>query len=322
MLVGIIVPVYNVEQYLHDCIDSILNQTYKDFKLFLIDDGSKDNSGQICDKYKEKDNRITVFHQSNQGQSAARNVGINQAETDWILFVDSDDIIHPQMLEFLVQAVENSGASMSVCGRLEADSLPRDFYRKRQLQYDVFDVNEELLLNLFSSKDACLSTTYWLIYPKLVKKSVAMKHLFVEGRIFEDNEVSCKWLVESEKVAVLSECMYFYTTNPAGTMQSQLSLKKLDYLWALESKIQFYKELGYMKMVAIISKELLETAFYYHQLSLKESNKQVESAVKVKIKLIIKQYKKYLMIDKRIKDKLLKIYHPYLHKLMKRLHLR
>ena len=124
MTVSIIVPVYNVERYLHNCIESILNQTYKDFKLFLINDGSKDNSGHICDEYKEKDSRITVIHQSNQGQSAARNAGINQAETEWILFVDSDDLIHPQMLEYLVRAVDETKVNMSVCGRLQEPSVP------------------------------------------------------------------------------------------------------------------------------------------------------------------------------------------------------
>ena len=318
MTVSIIVPVYNVERYLHNCIESILNQTYKDFKLFLINDGSKDNSGQICDEYKEKDSRITVIHQSNQGQSAARNAGINQAETEWVLFVDSDDLIHPQMLEYLVRAVDETKVNMSVCGRLQEPSVPDNFYREREFKYNVLDINEETLINLYKSKDVYSECAYWLVYPKLIKTSIAKKLPLYEGKIFEDNEISCKWLVESGKLAVIPECMYFYTTNPTGTMQSKFNVKKLDYFWALESNISFYQTLGYERLAKEVANELLVTAFYYHNMSVEEKNKEAENIIHKKIKCFLKKYKQYLNIDKKTKDKLMKIYHPFLFKLKKR----
>ncbi len=319
--ISIIVPVYNVEQYLHDCIQSILNQTYQNFELILVNDGSTDKSGEICDQYKKIDRRITVVHQSNKGQSVARNIGVNLSKTEWVLFIDSDDLIHPQMLEFLVRAVLETNANMSVCGRLQEVSIPNNFYEKREFKYTLLDINESTLLELYKSNNHCLSGIYWLIYPKLVKTSIVKKFPFFEGKIFEDNEVSCKWLVESCKVAVLSEYMYFYTTNPTGTMQSEFSKKKLDYFWALESKIQFYQSIGYKRMVREIANELLETAFYYYNISINENNKEIEAIVKKKIKEILKTYKDYLVIDRRIKEKLLKIYHPFLFKLRKKLKL-
>ena len=97
MLISIIVPVYNVEPYLNKCLDSIVNQTYKKLEIILIDDGSTDNSGLICDEYASKDNRIIVVHQKNKGLSAARNVGLNIAKGDYIAFVDSDDFIEKDM---------------------------------------------------------------------------------------------------------------------------------------------------------------------------------------------------------------------------------
>ena len=98
-MISIIVPVYKAEQYLRPCIDSILAQTYTDYELVLVDDGSPDNCGAICDEYATKDSRVKVIHQRNQGQAAARNAAVKMALGEWICFVDSDDVIHPQMLE-------------------------------------------------------------------------------------------------------------------------------------------------------------------------------------------------------------------------------
>ena len=103
-LVSIIVPVYNVEQYLHKCVDSILRQTYRDFELILVDDGSPDGCGAICDEYAVKDNRVRVIHQKNQGAAAARNRGLNCAEGCYVAFCDSDDQVSPQWLEHLLNA--------------------------------------------------------------------------------------------------------------------------------------------------------------------------------------------------------------------------
>ena len=110
-----IVPVYNVEKYLPQCIDSILAQTYTDFELIIVDDGSTDRSGQICDEYKDKDSRVYVVHQENRGVSAARNAGIDMAKGEYIAFVDSDDVIHNQMLELLFFALTKYSVDISVC---------------------------------------------------------------------------------------------------------------------------------------------------------------------------------------------------------------
>ena len=106
--ISVIVPVYKCEKYLVACVDSILNQTFSDFEIILIDDGSPDSSGKICDDLAEKYNKITVLHQDNQGQAAARNNGVKIARGEWIHFVDSDDLIHPQMLEILYGAVDET----------------------------------------------------------------------------------------------------------------------------------------------------------------------------------------------------------------------
>ena len=129
--ISVIVPVYKVEPYLHRCVDSILNQTFEDFELILVDDGSPDNCPVICDEYAAKDSRVVVIHQENGGLSAARNAGIDWAfansNSQWLSFVDSDDWIHPQTLEHLLRAVEENGTKISICGYEESDGSNVDF---------------------------------------------------------------------------------------------------------------------------------------------------------------------------------------------------
>ena len=118
--ISVIVPVYKVEKYIHRCIDSILNQTFRDFELIMVDDGSPDNCGAICDEYAAKDNRVVVIHQENGGLSAARNAGIDWAFTnsnsEWLNFIDSDDWVHPEYLQKLYDAAKCNNVSVSVCG--------------------------------------------------------------------------------------------------------------------------------------------------------------------------------------------------------------
>ena len=122
MLVSIIIPVYKVEKYLPNCIESILRQTFKDFELILVDDGSPDNCGEICEEYAQKDSRIKVVHQPNGGLSAARNSGIDIAKGDYLTFIDSDDFVFPHYLEILVKLCQENDADMSVCSSVRCSS--------------------------------------------------------------------------------------------------------------------------------------------------------------------------------------------------------
>ena len=121
-MISIIVPVYNVESYLRKCLDSILAQTYRDLEILVVDDGSTDGSGAICDEYAGKDDRIKVFHTENKGLSCARNLGLDSANGDWIGFVDSDDWIELDMYEVLLRKAEKTGADVVECGVYEEHS--------------------------------------------------------------------------------------------------------------------------------------------------------------------------------------------------------
>lgn len=242
--ISVIVPVYKAEAYLHSCIDSILSQSFSDYEIILVDDGSPDNSGAICEEYAARDPRIAVIHQKNQGQAAARNHALARAKGEWICFVDSDDLIHPQMLQHLYDAALSSGAPISMCEMLEAVELPDDFYAARDFAFEVLTMDEETLVSLHDM-DAYPS---WVACAKLIRRDLIEKHPFREGRVYEDNEAVCHWVCGAKRLAKYQHKLYFYRTNPESTTKSTFSMKKLDYLWALENIIRLYSSLGYTQL--------------------------------------------------------------------------
>lgn len=242
--ISVIVPVYKAEAYLYACVDSILSQTFSDFEVILVDDGSPDNCGVICEEYARKDERVRVIHQENRGQASARNHGLKLASGNWICFVDSDDLIHPQMLAALYAAVKDSGAGISMCRYVEAPQLPEDFYGEKDLSFTVYPMDEQTLVQLYDREDY----PAWVACTKLVRRDLVEEYPFREGRVFEDNEAVCRWVCRAGMLASIDAQLYYYRTNMVSTTKSNFSLKKLDYLWALESILEFYSSLGYRQM--------------------------------------------------------------------------
>ena len=242
--ISVIVPVYKAENYLKDCIDSILSQTFTDFEIILVEDGSPDNCGMICDDYAAQYDCISVIHQENRGQAAARNHAMQYAKGAWICFVDSDDLIHPQMLQLLYAAAVAGNAPISMCQMLEAASLPENFRDPQEVQFEVLTMDEETLLKLHDT-DAYPA---WVACAKLIRRDLVEGYPFHEGRVYEDNEAVCHWVCEGKKLAVMEHMLYFYRTNEGSTTKSTFSMKKLDYLWALESIIRYYNSLGFARM--------------------------------------------------------------------------
>ena len=242
--ITVIVPVYKVEDYLHECLDSILAQTFSDFEVILVDDGSPDRSGEICEEYARKDGRITVLHQENRGQAAARNLALKIARGKWICFVDSDDRIHPQMLQLLYDAVQNTGCLISMCQMVEAVKCPEDFAQPKSGAFEVLYMDEETLLELYDNDEY----PAWVACAKLIHRVLIESYLFREGRVYEDNEAVCRWVFGAERIAKTKLPLYFYRTNLASTTKSSFNLKKLDYLWALESILRFYSSIGCVEL--------------------------------------------------------------------------
>lgn len=254
--ISIIVPVYRAEKYLNACVDSILNQTYSDFELVLIEDGSPDQSGAICDEYAQKDDRVRVIHQPNQGQAAARNHALPMTQGEWLCYVDSDDAIHPQMLEHLHRAAEKSGAGISMCQFLEAPEPPEDYEQSAEFSYTLLTMDEKTLTELHDRDQY----PGWVACAKLIRRELVEGYPFHTGRVYEDNEAVTRWLLPAKTLAMLPTQLYFYRTNPESTTKSQFSLKRLDYLWALESMISYFQSVGFHTLAQRFVERYVEAA--------------------------------------------------------------
>ena len=241
--ISVIVPVYQAEAYLADCVESILAQTFQDFEVILVEDGSPDNSGKLCDAYAAQYDVLSVIHQENQGQAAARNHAMESAKGEWICFVDSDDLIHPQMLELLYNAAVNSDAPIAMCEMLEAVELPEDFPEHRNAEFRKDTLDDDFLSASLDGEDY----PGWVACGKLIRRDLIEAYPFREGRVYEDNEAVCRWICQANRLIRTREKLYFYRGNPDSTTKASFRLKRLDYLWALESIIDHYTGLGYEK---------------------------------------------------------------------------
>ena len=217
---SIIVPVYKVEPYLPKCIDSILAQTFSDFELILIDDGSPDRCGEICDEYAARDDRVVVIHRENRGVSAARNAGLDAARGEYIGFVDSDDWIEPEMYQTLVIAAMDRNASLTACSYCLNDAMPAQT-DETPVTEAQFRGRKQLLLDLFSKPSRLLGTCC----TKVFARSTIGSTRFIEGlAIWEDLVFlqSCYLRDEDESLTAvkLRKCLYHYRVNAASATNS------------------------------------------------------------------------------------------------------
>lgn len=292
--ISVIVPVYKCEQYIHRCVNSILNQTFSDFELILVDDGSPDNCGEICEDYAKKDFRVKVIHQVNGGQAAARNNGVKEAQGEWLHFVDSDDMIHPKTLEILYKTAIDNDVKLSMCSAFQGENIPDDFSKNFDVTANILNMDEENIFHLCKNE----KYYYWVVWGKLLHKSIFLKHPLTEGRIYEDNAIVCKWLHEAKKVAVIPSPLYFYYINTSGTTKKNFTEKQLDILWAFEEQISYFHSLDYEKMTEHLVSYYFEiSANMYYRAKHKGNNKKHIKIIKEHKKHIEKTYSKYIHLD-------------------------
>lgn len=233
-LISIIVPVYNVEKYLTRCIDSILNQSYRNIEIILVDDGSPDNCGAICDKYAKKDARIKVIHKKNGGLSSARNAGIEISTGDYIGFIDSDDWIAEDMYEHLLRLIKDTKSDVACCRW-------RDVYDEIAIKSDTdstrFNIYEEdeILYNFF--KGEFKSATC----PRLYKRSLLKKIRFYEGRVNEDYLFSYEIFSSCKRVVQSEAPKYMYYVNNISITRNGLREKDLDYIFVCNEVLNMVK---------------------------------------------------------------------------------
>ena len=231
--ISVIVPVYNAEKHLMRCVKSIIDQTYTDFELILVDDGSSDGSPQICDEWTERDCRIHVTHKKNGGASSARNAGLAIAKGKWVFFSDSDDWIDNNALETLYGMVNEYGVSMAIGG---IQVVEENIDRNTALNENIYMLSRENLLDRFFRVNGEPDTHS--VCATLIRRDILEDYHFIEGKMNEDVE-ACYYLARKCEGAVYtSKPVYFYFKNVEGVTNSGFSKKKLDLLdiWDIVQK--------------------------------------------------------------------------------------
>lgn len=220
-LLSIIVPVYKVENYLPKCIDSILAQTFTDFELILVDDGSPDNCPALCDAAAEKDARVRVIHQKNGGLSAARNAGLDAARGAWIGFVDSDDYIAPEMYEVLYQAVQSTGADLALCDYAEVDEAGKPC-PPMHVSLSEGELTGQKLLKRASG------LMVQLAWNKLYRRAIFTQLRYPEGKLNEDLFLIPEVCLQIQKAVVVPKALYYYVQRGGSIMSGNKTLRHFD----------------------------------------------------------------------------------------------
>ena len=226
--ISVIVPIYRVEKYLPACIDSILNQTFTDFELILVDDGSPDRCPEICDETAKRDARVRVIHQANAGLSAARNAGIEIAHGEWLGFVDSDDYIAPQFYEKLYQTAQRTDADCVMCSVQNVDESGKSIDSALMRVADEVKTGQEVLQKI--GRDDV--TPYLTAWNKLYRRKLFNTLRYPSGRQNEDVFVFAELFCQVQRAACVTEPLYFYRKRIDSIMNSAVTLRNLDEMWA------------------------------------------------------------------------------------------
>ena len=234
-IVSIIVPVYRVENYLPKCIRSIEAQTYSSYEVILVDDGSPDACGAICDSYAERDPRVKVVHQSNRGLSAARNQGVRLAKGEFITFVDSDDYLEPDYLEYLVglQQKYQSDIAVGSCEYLYEGKTPQ--LRREEEKEEVMDACEALIRMNYTRGFGVMACV------KLYRRELILAHPFPEGQFYEDLAVLCKIVGDSRRLAFGSRIVYYWVQRPGSITRMEFDERQMAGIEAAAAQIEYVK---------------------------------------------------------------------------------
>jgi glycosyltransferase involved in cell wall biosynthesis len=239
-MVSIIVPAYNVEKYIQKCLDSILKQTYQNWETIIVDDGSNDTTGAICEQLVKSDSRFKVIHQANAGLSAARDTGIDHAKGEYLLFVDADDFIHPKMIELLHDALVKTKSDIAIC------SFQKIYENQEVPNIEIPDKitpqvasGEEECYYLYGAERPAETVIAW---NKLYTKRLFADIRYPVGKIHEDHFVTYQLLFAAKQVAYIDVPLYYYLQREGSIMHARhYGEEHMAMLEAAENAIRFYE---------------------------------------------------------------------------------
>ncbi|MDO5558705.1 MAG: glycosyltransferase family 2 protein [Oscillospiraceae bacterium] len=298
-LISIIVPIYNVEKYLDECVRSLINQTYRNIEIILVDDGSPDNCPQMCDKYALTDSRIRVVHKKNGGLSDARNAGIEVANGKYYAFIDSDDYISVLFIEMLYNAAvsENAQIVQTNLVRFRDGEMPVEpdtaspsvkTYTGRQMNYNLYG-------------EIYVPTV--VVWSKLYRAELFDNIRFPVGKINEDEFTTYKLFYKSEKVCFIDLPLYFYRFNSESIMNSSFSLKRMHKAQALEERMKFYRDRNENELYLLTVKEFCRyiRMNYYKIEYYINPHDEILSEIRMKLKSLKKDFAQVKDADKQTK---------------------
>lgn len=282
-LISVIIPIYNVGKYLDKCIQSVVNQTYKNLEIILIDDGSSDNCPEMCDEWAQRDTRIKVIHKKNGGISETRNVGLAAATGQYIGFVDSDDYIVPQMYEKLYWEIRDKDAAIAMCNLEKIKEDGTKIPLSSPVKSEVFSGKEGLKKILKTG-----SWYYIALWNKLYTREVLEGITFPVGKIHEDEFAFHRIYYRASKIVSIEEKMYNYLQRPGSIMNGEQRIKHLDAIESICDRVYFYKEYRLMNYSAELSERLKHIYRTYR--------------TSIPIYTLIKNRKRVYEIDEMFKD--------------------
>ena len=291
-LVSIVVPIYKVEKYLDKCIQSIINQTYKNLEIILVDDGSPDNCGTICDKYAKIDSRIKVLHKKNDGVSNARNSGIEIASGDYLYLPDGDDFLPETAIEKLVNLIVSTGTDMVISENyiIGEDNIIMGVHNSINIdtEYKVYSKKESAML--WVNED-------WGPWGKLYKMDVHKNVKFPAHKIHEDEAIMFQLINNCSKIVYTPEPLYYYVRREGSTTNSNYSIKKMDWLEAWINNVEYIRE-NFSNVYTKAVDKMLTVAIYNFDnlLKLKETEGYIDE-----IKNIMRKYYKDIISNKYVK---------------------
>ncbi len=267
-MISVIIPVYNTKKYLNAAVDSVINQSYRDLEIILVDDGSSDGSSEICDEYARKDSRIRVIHKQNAGQSSARNTALDVAKGEYICFVDSDDIAHKEMINVLLNMINSYDADIAVCECMEFpegdldNTYIRDIPDKVQKYKNIkiLDGNEKFTML------TDMKTKYSSPWVKLYRKELFDKCRFQEGHLHEDQRMLADIVMKVKKAVICDEELYYYMTRSGSSTQKPLDKNRMmDCINAIFHACELLKPAGEFDVQQTMARHSLNQIIFYYE---------------------------------------------------------
>lgn len=288
--ISVIVPVYKVEPYLRRCVDSILCQTFTDFELILVDDGSPDGCPAICDEYAAKDHRVVVIHQPNGGLSAARNAGIDWAFTNsdcqWLSFIDSDDWVHPRYLELLLAAARKYDVNISISG-----------YTQTSGNEPIVNL-ETLTPGLWKTEDFYTSNTTnaTIACAKLYRKDCFSSIRYPVGKLHEDEYTTYRLLFAHSSLVAIAAPLYFYYHNPASITTSEWTPCRMEVMTAFDEQLAYFSNQGHPAALTrrVRSYLWMLNSQYHGACSAKNDYTAEIRCIRSKMKHILRHYARHI----------------------------